>query len=121
MISKNFKSLLAFIITALIFSPLKGEDKIDIWKNKKNNDDQQKQTNPNQSEKKINLGNKKILDSSQSIKIENNLIKIQSDIIRYSHYTKLVYIIAVTKNFNITAIHSAVENNIYQMDVPKMV
>ena len=35
MISKNFKSLLAFIITALIFSPLKGEDKIDIWKSKK--------------------------------------------------------------------------------------
>ena len=37
MISKNFKSLLAIIFTALIFSPLKGEDKIDIWKNKKNN------------------------------------------------------------------------------------
>ena len=35
MISKNFKSLLALIFTVLIISPLKGEDKIDIWKNKK--------------------------------------------------------------------------------------
>ena len=37
MISKNFKILLALIFTVLIFSPLKGEDKIDIWKNKKKN------------------------------------------------------------------------------------
>ena len=37
MISKNFKILLVLIFAALIFSPLKGEDKIDIWKNKKNN------------------------------------------------------------------------------------
>jgi len=37
MISKNFKSLLALIFTVLIISPLKGEDKIDIWKNKKKN------------------------------------------------------------------------------------
>ena len=37
MISKNFKILLALIFAALIFSPLKGEDKIDIWKNKKKN------------------------------------------------------------------------------------
>ena len=37
MISKNFKILLALIFAALIFSPLKGEDKIDIWKNKKSN------------------------------------------------------------------------------------
>ena len=37
MISKNSKSLLALIFTALIFSPLQGEDKIDIWKNKKKN------------------------------------------------------------------------------------
>ena len=35
MISKNFKILLALIFAVLIFSPLKGEDKIDIWKNKK--------------------------------------------------------------------------------------
>lgn len=35
MISKNFKILLVLIFAALIFSPLKGEDKIDIWKNKK--------------------------------------------------------------------------------------
>ena len=27
--------MLALIFTALIFSPLQGEDKIDIWKNKK--------------------------------------------------------------------------------------
>ena len=37
MISKNFKILLALIFAAIIFSPLKGEDKIDIWKNKKKN------------------------------------------------------------------------------------
>ena len=35
MISKNFKILLALFFAVLIFSPLKGEDKIDIWKNKK--------------------------------------------------------------------------------------
>ena len=38
MISKNFKILLVLIFAALIFSPLKGEDKIDIWKNKKKNE-----------------------------------------------------------------------------------
>ena len=43
------------------------------------------------------------------------LKQIHSDIIRYSPYPKLVNIIAVTKNFNITAIQSAVENNIYQI------
>ena len=35
MISKNFKILLTLIFAALIFFPLKGEDKIDIWKIKK--------------------------------------------------------------------------------------
>ena len=38
MISKNFKILLSLIFAVLIFSPLKGEDKIDIWKNKKKNE-----------------------------------------------------------------------------------
>ena len=37
MISKNFKILLVLIFAVSIFSPLKSEDKIDIWKNKKNN------------------------------------------------------------------------------------
>ena len=37
MISKNFKILLVLIFAVLIFSPLKSEDKIDIWKNKKKN------------------------------------------------------------------------------------
>ena len=37
MISKNFKILLTLIFAALIFFPLKGEDKIDICKNKKKN------------------------------------------------------------------------------------
>ena len=95
MISKNFKSLLALIFTVLIFSPLKGEDKIDIWKNKKNSVDNQKQTNPNQSEKKINLDNKMTLDSSQSIKIESNLIDNRNEIKVFGVYDPEDY------NFNL--------------------
>ena len=83
MISKNFKILLALIFAALIFSPLKGEDEIDIWKNKKKNgniDSNQSNTVNKKDNTKPNLAvpvevNQEILiidgviDNSREIKV----------------------------------------------------
>ena len=95
MILKSFNKYFFLLIALSIFSPLNCEEKIDIWKNKKNSVDNQKQTNPNQSEKKINLDNKMTLDSSQSIKIENNLIDNRNEIKVFGVYDPEDY------NFNL--------------------
>ena len=43
------------------------------------------------------------------------LEKIQADINSLSPYPQLVNIIAVTKNFNISAIQAAIDNKVYQV------
>ena len=95
MILKSFNKYFFLLIALSIFSPLNCEEKIDIWKNKKNSVDNQKQTNPNQIEKKNNLDNKKTLDSIQSIKIENNLIDNRNEIKVFGVYDPEDY------NFNL--------------------
>ena len=37
MILKSFKSFISLLILLIFFSPVKSEDKIDIWKNNKQN------------------------------------------------------------------------------------
>ena len=71
---KSFNKYLLLLIALILFSPLNSEEKIDIWKNKKNDAENQKQTNPKQIEKKIDLNNKLTVSPSQSIQIENSLI-----------------------------------------------
>ena len=76
MISKNFKILLALIFAALIFSPLKGEDKIDIWKNKKNNGN----IDSNQSNTVISLGGGAFLNKSIRREIKNTSVSFWLDV-----------------------------------------
>ena len=45
MMLKNFEKILSFIFIFLILTPLQGEEKIDIWKNKKSDNIEKKMKN----------------------------------------------------------------------------
>ena len=96
MISKNFKILLALIFAALIFSPLKGEDKIDIWKNKKNNgniDSNQSNTVNKNDDIKPNLAEP--VEANQDILITDGVIDNSREIKVFGVYDPADY------NFNL--------------------
>ena len=96
MISKNFKILLALIFAALIFSPLKGEDKIDIWKNKKNNgniDSNQSNTVNKKDDIKPNLAEP--VEANQDILITDGAIDNSQEIKVFGVYDPADY------NFNL--------------------
>ena len=96
MISKNFKILLALIFAALIFSPLKGEDKIDIWKNKKNNgniDINQSSTVNKKDDIKPNLAEP--VEANQDILITDGAIDNSQEIKVFGVYDPADY------NFNL--------------------
>ena len=96
MISKNFKILLALIFAALIFSPLKGEDKIDIWKNKKNNgniDSNQSNTVNKNDDIKPNLAEP--VEANQDILITDGAIDNSQEIKVFGVYDPADY------NFNL--------------------
>ena len=96
MISKNFKILLALIFAALIFSPLKGEDKIDIWKNKKNNgniDSNQSNTVNKKDDIKPNLAEP--VEANQDILITDGAIDNSREIKVFGVYDPADY------NFNL--------------------
>ncbi len=96
MISKNFKILLALIFAALIFSPLKGEDKIDIWKNKKNNgniDSNQSNTVNKKDDIKPNLAEP--VEANQDILITDGAIDNSKEIKVFGVYDPADY------NFNL--------------------
>ena len=96
MISKNFKILLALIFAALIFSPLKGEDKIDIWKNKKNNgniDSNQSNTVNKKDDIKQNLAEP--VEANQDILITDGAIDNSKEIKVFGVYDPADY------NFNL--------------------
>ena len=96
MISKNFKILLALIFAALIFSPLKGEDKIDIWKNKKNNgniDSNQSNTANKKDDIKPNLAEP--VEANQDILITDGAIDNSKEIKVFGVYDPADY------NFNL--------------------
>ena len=92
MISKNFKILLALIFAALIFSPLKGEDKIDIWKNKKNNgniDSNQSNTVNKNDDIKPNLAEP--VEANQDILITDGVIDNSQEIKVFGVYDPADY------------------------------
>ena len=96
MISKNFKILLVLIFAALIFSPLKGEDKIDIWKNKKNNgniDSNQSNTVNKKDDIKPNLAEP--VEANQDILITDGVIDNSREIKVFGVYDPADY------NFNL--------------------
>ena len=92
MISKNFKILLVLIFAALIFSPLKGEDKIDIWKNKKNNgniDSNQSNTVKKKDDIKPNLAEP--VEANQDILITDGVIDNSQEIKVFGVYDPADY------------------------------
>ena len=96
MISKNFKILLALIFTVLIFSPLKGEDKIDIWKNKKKNgniESNQSDTVTKKNDIKPNLAEP--VEANQDILITDGAIDNSREIKVFGVYDPADY------NFNL--------------------
>ena len=96
MISKNFKILLALIFAAIIFSPLKGEDKIDIWKNKKSNrniDSNQSNTVNKKDDIKPNLAEP--VEANQEILITDGVIDNSREIKVFGVYDPADY------NFNL--------------------
>jgi len=96
MISKNFKILLTLIFAALIFFPLKGEDKIDIWKNKKNNgniDSNQSNTVKKKDDIKPNLAEP--VEANQEILITDGVIDNSREIKVFGVYDPADY------NFNL--------------------
>ena len=96
MISKNFKILLALIFAALIFSPLKGEDKIDIWKNKKKNGNierNQSDTVTKKNDIKPNLAEP--VEANQDILITDGVIDNSREIKVFGVYDPADY------NFNL--------------------
>ena len=96
MISKNFKSLLALIFTVLIFSPFKGEDKIDIWKNKKKNGNiENKQSNTVTKKNDIKPNLAEPVEANQDILITDGAIDNSKEIKVFGVYDPADY------NFNL--------------------
>ena len=73
---KSFKTFFGLLIFSLVSFPLQGDEKIDIWKNKKDKTkiSNQKETKPIKNSEKINLDKVFNSEISNNIKIENNLI-----------------------------------------------
>jgi len=81
MILKSYRILLNLLIFSILFSPLKSEEEINIWKNKKDPNNIEIQ-NSDETEKKNKLNINKILNSTtdQEIKIEDGPINPNEEI-----------------------------------------
>ena len=81
MILKSYRILLNLLIFSILFSPLKSEEEINIWKNKKEPKNIEIQ-NSDETEKKNKLNINKILNSTtdQEIKIEDGPINPNEEI-----------------------------------------
>ena len=85
MILKSYRILLNLLIFSILFSPLKSEEEINIWKNKKDSKNIEIQ-NSDETEKKNKLNINKILNSTtdQEIKIEDGSIN-SSNLVTQRH------------------------------------
>ena len=73
MISKSYKNFLILFFITFIFTPLKSDDQIDIWKNNKKDEINQKL-----NQKQLNVPNNKVFDEALNQNIKNE-IQIESD------------------------------------------
>ena len=71
---KNFNYFLVLLISSISFLPLAGEEKIDIWKNKKENPSEILKKESDQSSKEMIIKKNLQLKSSEQIKIEDGTI-----------------------------------------------
>ncbi len=76
---KNFKIFFGIFLFT-IYSPLKGEEKIDIWKTKQTDQPSQNQSiNSVESKNKIKINPSQKIDTLQSVKIEDANSNIEND------------------------------------------
>ena len=75
MMLKNFEKILSFIFIFLILTPLQGEEKIDIWKNKKSDNIEKKNEVSSSKENLNTLKQVKDKEPGQTIQIENSIIE----------------------------------------------
>ena len=68
---KSFNFFLGLLIISIIFNPLQGEEKIDIWKKNKNLQIKNEKKNIEKKKQKLNFDPIKILDSDEKIEIED--------------------------------------------------
>jgi hypothetical protein len=68
---KSFNYFLGLLIISIIFDPLQGEEKIDIWKKNKNSKIENEKKNTDKNQQKLNFDPIKILDSGKTIEIED--------------------------------------------------
>ncbi len=71
---KNFDYFLVLLIFSILFLPLAGEEKIDIWKNKKEKSSEIFKTDTDQNLKETTIKKNLRLESSEQIKIEDGTI-----------------------------------------------
>ena len=71
---KNFDYFLVLLIFSILFLPLAGEEKIDIWKNKKEKSSEIFKTDTDQNLKETTIKKNLQLESSEQIKIEDGTI-----------------------------------------------
>ncbi len=91
---KSYNKVTLLLIIILMLTPLKSEEKIDIWKNKKNEKNSNVIINPNTSN--ININNKNLaIDPNQSIQIENKSLKSSEEARIFGVYDPADY------NFNL--------------------
>ena len=69
---KNFNCLVSLLII-FFYSPLYGEEKIDIWKNKKNVNEEISQDKEKEIPKNTNLGVSQTIQSVEKIQIQESL------------------------------------------------
>tara|TARA_X000001036_G_scaffold388879_1_gene385481 strand:- start:1935 stop:3674 length:1740 start_codon:yes stop_codon:yes gene_type:complete len=71
---KSFNFLLGLLTLILFFTPLKTEEKIDIWKNKeKKQTTDQEESISEKKDQQLNSNSIKTIDNNQNIKIEDSL------------------------------------------------
>ena len=71
---KSFNFLLGLLTLFLFFTPLKTEEKIDIWKNKEKKETTEKeQLSSEKKNEQLNLKSIKTIENNQNIKIEDNI------------------------------------------------
>ncbi len=72
---KNFNYFIGFFIFLIFFSPLKGDEKIDIWKNKKTVNTESTNSSLEKKSNKIEIGKSQTLKPTEQIKIEDGTIE----------------------------------------------
>ena len=95
MILKSFKSFISLLILLIFFSPVKSEDKIDIWKNNKQNREIPEPKNQNSPELKPTQKTIKVDTNNDEIKIQDTLNDSSEEINVYGIYDPADY------NFNL--------------------